>query len=320
MDDAGNGSAPHAIEAWSQYWKTGRAASCCSGGDAELKLVEVWSQFADGFDDGAQLIDLATGNGAVVKLLADRAEGRKVCFEITGVDAAEIIPPKLDAAGSQTIAFRGRTPIERLPFPDRSFDGATSQFGFEYADEASAVKEVARVLRPGGRLRFVMHAANGAVSRDIGERLRRLSVALSNGGPVTLVRNLVRAVAARDAGAEALLTTLLPHARETLRHLGVGAPADDAALFYASAFMSSWDDRAKFHAADLRRSVEDGWSNAAGVAARQQEMLRAARSETDLAALAIRLSSVGFVVEAPRSIENTARGQSIAWLVDAAKI
>jgi SAM-dependent methyltransferase len=42
---------------------------------------------------------------------------------------------------------------EALPFPDASFDAVVSQFGMMFfADRAGAVREMLRVLRPGGRL------------------------------------------------------------------------------------------------------------------------------------------------------------------------
>ena len=49
-------------------------------------------------------------------------------------------------------------PAEALPFPDGSFDTAVVTFALcSVADPDSALAEIARVLRPGGRLLFLEH-------------------------------------------------------------------------------------------------------------------------------------------------------------------
>jgi ubiquinone/menaquinone biosynthesis C-methylase UbiE len=51
-----------------------------------------------------------------------------------------------------------RAPAEALPFPDRSFDTAVSTLTLcTVADPQQALDELARVLRPGGRLLFIEH-------------------------------------------------------------------------------------------------------------------------------------------------------------------
>jgi ubiquinone/menaquinone biosynthesis C-methylase UbiE len=47
---------------------------------------------------------------------------------------------------------------EALPFPDESFDTAVVTFALcSVADSDAALGEIARVLRPGGRLLFLEH-------------------------------------------------------------------------------------------------------------------------------------------------------------------
>jgi ubiquinone/menaquinone biosynthesis C-methylase UbiE len=98
---------------------------------------------------GARLLDVGCGDGALVCAAAERDA------EATGLDPD---PGMLVAAQSRAAkaglhaTFReGR--VERLPFPDASFDVVASIMVLCFvADAAGAVREMARVLRPGGRL------------------------------------------------------------------------------------------------------------------------------------------------------------------------
>jgi len=49
--------------------------------------------------------------------------------------------------------------VRRLPFADAAFDSAVSTFPTEYIFDRVALREIARVLRPGGRLVIVLGAA-----------------------------------------------------------------------------------------------------------------------------------------------------------------
>jgi hypothetical protein len=178
---------------------------------------------------------------------------------------------------------------------------------------------VARVAAPGAQLRFVIHAQDGAVSRDITRRLDRLRAVLDERGPVTLIRTLVRALEAGDGATVARESVHLPYAAELTRDLAKDPPADDAALFYASEFVRSWSLRERYKITDLRRSIEDGWANADGVATRQEEMLRVARTHDDVATLAAKFALRGFSVTQQQELKDHRRGVQFAWLLTAHK-
>lgn len=310
------------IDAWTAYWRTGRGASCVDGSDTEVRLTKVWDEFVDELSDGARLLDLATGNGTVARICAARARTRKIKLRIEAVDAARIDPPKFAADPAQLfgdIRFHGQVRAEALPFPDADFDGVVSQFGFEYADEEPAVAEIARVLAPGGRLRLVVHARNGAVSRDIGGRMERLQCVLAEHGAVTLIRTLARAAEAGDAATVQRESAHLAAAAELVRKLADRPPSDDSALFYSTEFLREWGRRDRYRPSDLRRSIEQGWTNANGVAARYGDMLRVARSAEEMSRLANRFVAAGLAVDTVREISDQRRGVQIAWLVHACK-
>lgn len=307
--------------AWTAYWRTGRGASCFEGSDAEVQLNQLWDELVDQLENGARVLDLATGNGMVVRSCAARARLRNIRLAIEAVDAAEIDPPSHVSHPGQVFGdarFHGGISLEALPFPDATFDAVVSQFGFEYAKEVQSAAEAARVLAPGGRLRLLVHAREGAVARDIARRLERLRSALAENGPVTLVLALVRAVEAGDLATLSRMSADLGTAAELTRRLAERPPPDDAALFYSREFLQLWARRGRYRLSDLRRSLEDGWRNATGVAMRQEQMLHVACSAEDVARICQRFAALGLLLEPARQVRDR-RGGQIAWLIDATR-
>ena len=104
---------------------------------------------------GQRVLDVATGTAMVAFALA-----RSGC-EVVGLDQSEqmlaVARAKLAAAPAlaERVTFiRGEA--ERLPFPDRSFDALTFTYLLRYVDDREAtMAELARVVRPGGRIGMV---------------------------------------------------------------------------------------------------------------------------------------------------------------------
>jgi SAM-dependent methyltransferase len=72
------------------------------------------------------------------------------------VEATDCGVYPIDLGELGTIRFHGQTWLEALPFADGVFGAVVSQFAFEYADRAQALRECGRVLGNQGLLSFVI--------------------------------------------------------------------------------------------------------------------------------------------------------------------
>jgi demethylmenaquinone methyltransferase / 2-methoxy-6-polyprenyl-1,4-benzoquinol methylase len=89
---------------------------------------------------GASVLDVATGTGLVARALATRG------YRVTGLDASEPMLRSGEAAGPRVVAL-----AESLPFGDAGFAALTFTYLLRYLDDpAATMKELARVVTPGG--------------------------------------------------------------------------------------------------------------------------------------------------------------------------
>lgn len=106
---------------------------------------------------GEEALDLGCGTGVHSIWLAEQG------LTVTGLDESEamldVARAKTQAGGPSVTWVHGDA--ARLPFPDSHFDLVISVTALEFVDDRQAVlREVLRVLRPGGRL------ALGLLTRD----------------------------------------------------------------------------------------------------------------------------------------------------------
>ena len=114
-------------------------------------LFQQWApRVADaaGIQPGNRVLDVACGTGVLAREAVSRVGGEG---SVAGVDAsrgmlgvATRLAPRID--------WREGT-AESLPFDDGTFDVVASQFGLMFFEDRSrALREMMRVLRPGGRV------------------------------------------------------------------------------------------------------------------------------------------------------------------------
>ena len=99
-------------------------------------------------------LDVATGTGDLAFALAD-------CRNATEVVGVDLLPEMLSIANRRRVSTPNHTQAVRfvqadalqLPFPDGSFIGATAGFSLRnMPDVPCAIREMARVVAPGGRV------------------------------------------------------------------------------------------------------------------------------------------------------------------------
>ena len=112
---------------------------------------------------GESVLDVGCGTGTLAIMMKKYAGGD---LDVTGIDAAtEMVDVARKKAGKarQEIRFEPAV-IEALPFADAQFDLATSTYMLHHLPEdvkSAGLREVRRVLRPGGRFLAVDFAASG---------------------------------------------------------------------------------------------------------------------------------------------------------------
>lgn len=162
-----------------EKWKTKSAAMGQSVTDA---LVE-YAQPAPGM----QVLDLASGSGEPAISLASRVgrHGHVTALDLSA-DLLEIAAKRARARELNNFTTQ-QADAHSLPFPDDSFDLATSRFGVMFfRDPGLAFRELRRVLRPAARACFLAwgpfdqpywQSMMGVVHRHVGGPL------LQPGGP-----------------------------------------------------------------------------------------------------------------------------------------
>ena len=120
-----------------------------------LGLHRAWKAFAVALARvraGERVLDIASGSGDLARALARRAgpSGQVLVTDINGRMLARGRDRLLDAG---CLAAAVQCDAERLPFPSSWFDCVTVGFGLRnMTRKDAALAEMARVLKPGGRL------------------------------------------------------------------------------------------------------------------------------------------------------------------------
>ncbi len=113
----------------------------------------LWDAMAIGCDD--TVLDVGCGSGALDRLLAPRLTGGSIVA--TDVNPFLLREAATLAQDHRQISFHHAN-AEHLPFADHSFDVAFTVTVLEECDADQALRELYRVVKPGGRVGVIVRA------------------------------------------------------------------------------------------------------------------------------------------------------------------
>ncbi len=186
------------LEHWESYYRGGALVSCPMGLEPGYtgEVRDAWVTFFATLPDGARVLDIGTGNGAVALIAKETAATLGRSFEIHGVDLAQVDPVRHVPNGATLLAgieFHPGVPAEQLPFEANGFDAVSGQYALEYTQRDRALAEIFRVLKPGGRGQFLLHHRDSVIVRNADESLHHAALVLDDTKVFRLLRRYLEA-------------------------------------------------------------------------------------------------------------------------------
>jgi SAM-dependent methyltransferase len=118
-------------------------------------------------DAPVDVVDVGAGTGKLTRALVGLGH------RLTAVEPLDEMRARLEIAVPEARALAGSA--EAIPLPEASADVVTSAQAFHWFDHSRALPEIARVLRPGGRLALVWNSRD-----DRDPWMARLSAIIGN--------------------------------------------------------------------------------------------------------------------------------------------
>ncbi|HEX6929780.1 MAG TPA: class I SAM-dependent methyltransferase [Gammaproteobacteria bacterium] len=184
-------------DAWARFWRTG---SLTSFGDRFSEgyqggIRALWTEFFASLPEAAIVADLGAGNGALEEIAQKHCAERERALVVHAFDLAPELPARFrgeSASGRCAIEWHPATANEATGLDDSSVDAVTGNYAFEYGDAARTIAEIARILKPGGKCRFLMHHVDSNIIRNARSELALLDAELEKGGFLDAVRDYLR--------------------------------------------------------------------------------------------------------------------------------
>lgn len=227
-------------KSWDTFWHgTGDSGAYASGGVSHPTIALFWSRFFQTVKenyDAPTLIDIATGNGALIDLALTVLANETSAYTCVDVSAAAIDNVKRRFPGVTGIVADAVS----IPLDDQDFDVVTSQFGVEYAG-VEAFAEAARLVAPGGQLALMLHIEEGSIHKECADSLAAIGRLKASGFvplSIELFRTGFAAVRGTDrAPYDAAGRKLAPAIEATeaiMQEYGEGVAGETIARLYGS--------------------------------------------------------------------------------------
>jgi SAM-dependent methyltransferase len=210
---------------WSVFWHSNQLHSCMPVDQDPDALGAQWRDFFSGLAPGAAILDMGTGNGSLAVQAVSVSRGKSPPFSIHGVDLADIEPSRFVAGADvllSEVTFHPRTAMEKLPFAAQSFDAVGSQYAIEYSIVEKSIEEVERVLKPGGKVRLLLHADSGVLKARCERQYQQAQTILASDlfpASIALLKALVAAEAHNTAQSITLAQQLIARVKNVFDEL-----------------------------------------------------------------------------------------------------
>jgi len=324
-------SSPDNTRLWDQFWDSGRQACCVEhdGVNYAQDFRQPWISFFSRLTDSDRVLDLCTGNGAVLTIALEHAEKNALSVRLDGVDSARIKPqennPEL-ATKLAGISFHAQTSATDLPFEDDTFDYVTSQYGIEYTPLSQTSRELLRVLKPDGLGRFIMHAAEGVTVDyakrelgDIAELTNEISIFPAAQNALRLVCGVERKQGKATSDEIAASKTAHDDYHERLTLLGKTWQQRTAAAVFretGSILQHTFQNRHRFPLDVLLGKVMETEESVELHRDRLRALVEAARSSDDCAEITKYFLELGCKAAAAAALHDAGGGILLGWRID----
>lgn len=297
---------------WSTFWEKGTPTTFLGRyqNNYDGNIADFWNTFFGRLPNNVQILDLATGNGALALLAANFAAKQGRHFDITGLDYAEIDPagkvlPSQTEAVRAMISFCPHRTMEQTKLASASFDATISQFGFEYADRELAIAEVSRVLKPNGRFAALMHVEGSILHQQAISGLKEVEYCLSSKLHESVEKLLRRLTELTNKGKDPVNDKKAAQLRQAVNN-HTGALHDAMAEFNDPSHLSFFltNTMALFRAQLSHYTFKEKLAHLAFVREetaafrlRMKDLLSAVQSEPDIQRMIEAFMAEGFVVD-----------------------
>lgn len=310
------------VEHWESYYRGGRIAACPTGADRNytLELRTIWEEYFGGLADGARILDIGTGNGAIPLIARETAAALGRNYDIHGADLAQIDPGRDVADGARLFAgitFHPGIPAEKLPFEAASFDAVSGQYAIEYSDIRQSLGQVLRVLKAGGSAQFLCHNVDSIIVERARASLRHADAVLMETKVHRKLRRFVDAEKRSPAAAQYARDELLA-AMATLRACGSTDPDRLIIDVTLDAVPKLLDLRRTLSRAALDREIDSVENELRNSVRRLGDLIGAAMSASAMEECAQQARALGFVDLSLRTV-NHAQHVLVGWRVNLRK-
>lgn len=312
------------VEHWEAFYRGGSIATCPTGPDANysLDIRDAWVGFFANLPEGARVLDVGTGNGAIALIARDAANAMGRRFEIHASDLALIDPPRRVPGGKALfdgITFHPGVATEQLPFEANSFDAISGQFALEYTDVDRSLREIFRVLKPGSPARFSLHHADSVVVQNARLSLGQAHMVLDESLIYRRLRGFV--AAEREANGRARAATAwneLRTAAATIQQAAATTENSHVLRVTLDAVHKLAELSRQTSPSQIEHEIDRVERDLRASVRRLRDLLGAARSEAAIAELAGVAEAAGLESQPPKAQFQTG-SVLIAWLLDVRK-